>query len=57
MIIDLKEKDFEVLFIKDNLSSNYLELLGLRVAYHIRLSSELGNKRFVPIIIISDFDI
>ena len=57
MIIDLKEKDFEVLFIKDNLSSNYLELLGLRVAYHIRLSSELGNKRFVPIVIISDFNI
>ena len=57
MIIDLKEKDFEVLFIKDNLSSNYLELLGLRVAYHIRLSSELGNKRFIPIVIVSDFSV
>ena len=55
MIIDLTEKDFEVVFIKDNLSSNYLELLGIRVAYHIRLSSKLGNKRFIPIVIISDF--
>jgi len=55
-ISDLKKKAFEIVFIKDNLSDNYLELLGLRVAYHIRLSQELGDKRFVPIVIISDVD-
>ncbi len=51
-----EEKDIEVLFIKDNLSSNYLELYGLRVAYHIRLSHKLGNRRFMPIVILSDID-
>ena len=53
----LKEKEFDVIFIKDNLSSNYLELYGLRVAYHIRLSQELNNKRFKPIVILSDIDV
>ena len=52
----LKNKDFNLIFIKDNLSENYLELLGLRVAYHIRLSTELKDKRFLPIVIISDID-
>nr|MBL0721252.1 hypothetical protein [Sulfurovaceae bacterium] len=40
----------------DNLSTNYLELHGLRVAYHIRLSEELGDKRYIPIVILSDVD-
>jgi CheY-like chemotaxis protein len=53
---ELQNREFDKIFIKDNLSSNYLELYGLRVAYHIRLSSELENKRFAPIVIISDFD-
>lgn len=53
---ELQSKEFDTIFIKDNLSSNYLELYGLRVAYHIRLSTELENKRFSPIVIISDFD-
>jgi len=56
IIKELKSKEFDTIFIKDNLSSNYLELYGLRVAHHIRLSSELGDKRFIPIVIISDFD-
>jgi len=56
LINELSLKEFDTIFIKDNLSSNYLELYGLRVAYHIRLSSELANKRFAPIVIISDFD-
>ena len=48
----------DIIYIKDNLSSNYLELYGLRVAYHIRLSSELSfEKRCLPIVIISDIDI
>ncbi|MBD3842860.1 MAG: response regulator, partial [Campylobacterales bacterium] len=56
IIDELSNKEFDKIFIKDNLSSNYLELYGLRVAYHIRLSSELGSKRFVSIVIISDFN-
>lgn len=57
VIPQIKEKEFDMIFIKDNLSSNYLELYGLRVAYHIRLSKEvLGNKYLVPIVILSDLD-
>ncbi len=56
IIKQLMESNFDRIFIKDNLSANYLELLGLRVAYHIRLSKELGEKRFCPIIILSDLD-
>ena len=56
IIETLKNKEFDKIFIKDNLSSNYLELYGLRVAYHVRMSPELKNKRFVPIIIISEFE-
>jgi len=56
IIPQLNQSDVEVIFIKDNLSSNYLELYGLRVAYHIRLSQELGDKKYLPIVIISDLD-
>ncbi len=56
IIIDEKLKDTDIVFIKDNLSSNYIELLGLRVAYHLRLSGELKTKRFIPIVILSDLD-
>ncbi len=47
-------KDLDVIYIKDNLSSNYLELHGIILAYHIRLSKELKEKRFIPIVILSD---
>jgi CheY-like chemotaxis protein len=56
IIPQIKEQNCDVIFIKDNLSEHYLELYGLRVAYHIRLSSELGDKRYLPIVIISDLD-
>jgi len=56
IIPKLKSNDYKIIFIKDNLSLNYLELYGLRVAYHIRLSKELENMRYVPIVIISDLD-
>ena len=56
IIQEIKNKEFDVICIKDSLSSNYLELYGLRLAYHIRLSQELQDKRFVPIIILSDLD-
>jgi len=52
----IKEKNFNILFIKDNLSQNYIELYGILLTYHIRLSSELGDKQFVPIVIISELD-
>jgi len=56
IIEELKSKDFDLLYIKDNLCSNYLELCGLIVAYHIRLSMELKNRRYIPIVILSDID-
>jgi len=56
-IIDkIKEYDFDIVFVKDSLSNTYLEFYGLLMAYHIRLSVELKNKRFVPIVILSDVD-
>jgi hypothetical protein len=55
-INELKKYDFDVVYIKDSLSSNYLDFYGLRVAYHIRLSQELGDKRYVPIVILTDLD-
>ena len=52
----IRDKEIDILFIKDSLSQNYLDFLGLRLAYHIRLSEELGDKRFIPIVILSDLD-
>jgi len=46
----------KIIFIKENLSENYMELYGIRVAYHIRLSEELGQKRYLPIVILSEID-
>ncbi len=51
---DIKDAEFDIIFIKDNLSDNYLELYGLRVAYHIRLSKLLEEKSRCPIVVISD---
>jgi len=56
IIKQLTEKDFDLIYIKDTLSSNYLELYGLIVAYHIRLSAELKDKKYIPIVILSDID-
>ncbi|MCK5677610.1 MAG: hypothetical protein KAH72_03965 [Flavobacteriaceae bacterium] len=55
-ILELNDTNFDVIYIKDNLSSNYLELYGIRVAYHIRLSQKLETERYVPIVILSDVD-
>lgn len=49
-------RDFDILIIKDNLSSNYLDFYGLLLAYHIRLTEILKEKRYVPIVIISDIN-
>ena len=52
----IKNSEPDIIFIKDNLSSNYLELYGITLAYHIRLSKELEDRHFVPIVILSDVD-
>ncbi len=52
----IKDKKYDLIYIKDNLSANYLELYGLTVAYHIRLTQELKDTRFIPIVILSDID-
>jgi len=51
-----KKESFKAFLIKDNLSSNYLEFLGIYLAHYIRLSSELGEKRYFPIFIITDLN-
>jgi|688.fasta_scaffold42821_2 DNA-binding NarL/FixJ family response regulator len=44
----------DIVFIKLALSNNYLEFLGLRLAYHIRLTKCLGNKAIIPIVFIGE---
>jgi hypothetical protein len=53
---NLKQKleDCDIVFIKVSLSKNYLEYLGLRLAYHIRLTKSLGDKAYIPIVIIAE---
>lgn len=53
---ELKNKilNSEVLFIKISLSKNYLEYLGLRLAYHIRLTAELKDKSKIPIVFVAE---
>jgi len=53
ILFEIKTKTPNIIFIKDNLSSNYLELYGLRLAYHIRFEEKL---KYVPIVILSDLD-
>ncbi|CAA6802558.1 MAG: Unknown protein [uncultured Sulfurovum sp.] len=53
IIPKIKAKTPDIIFIKDNLSSNYLELYGFRLAYHVRFEEKL---KFVPIVILSDLD-
>lgn len=44
----------DIVFIKVSLSKNYLEYLGLRLAYHIRLTKSIGTKAYVPIVFIAE---
>lgn len=53
ILSEIKTKTPDLIFIKDNLSSNYLELYGLRLAYHIRFEEQL---KYLPIVIVSDLD-
>lgn len=52
----LKERleNCEIVFIKLSLSNNYLEFLGLRLAYHIRLTKSLGKNTCLPIVFIAE---
>ncbi|MBI9042807.1 response regulator [Lutibacter sp.] len=50
----LLKRDFDCLVIPFSLSENYLEFKGIELAYHIRLTKELGDLRFVPIIFIGE---
>lgn len=45
-----KLNEIRSIFIPFSLSENYLEFVGIELAYHIRLTKELGALRFVPII-------
>ena len=56
VISELASYEFDVIYIKDSLGSNYVDFYGLLVAHHIRLSEELGDKRYVPIVILSDLE-
>jgi len=53
---DLKSKliDADIVFIKVSLSQNYMEYLGIRFAYHIRLTKSLGAKANIPIVFIGE---
>ena len=56
IIPQIKKLNCQVIYVKDNLSSNYLELYGLQLIYHIRLSTVLGDRRLLPIVLLSDLD-
>jgi len=47
----------DICFVKVFLTQNYLEAVGLRIAYHIRLTSSLGCKTHLPIILVAEDDI
>jgi len=56
-IEDIKNKgNFDLIFIKDTLSENYMDLYGLLLAYHIRLDTDKDMK-YIPIVIMSDLDV
>jgi len=58
IIPKVNELNFDIIYIKDTLSDNYIDFYGLLVAYHIRLSSNILNndRHLVPIVILSDID-
>lgn len=52
--LNQKLENCDIVFIKLALSNNYLEFLGLRLAYHIRLTKYLGNNAIIPIVFIGE---
>lgn len=53
-VLKQKLEQCEIVFIKVSLSKNYLEYLGIRLAYHIRLTKSLEKKANMPIILIAE---
>jgi CheY-like chemotaxis protein len=52
----ISKDDCDVIYIKDSLGENYMEFKGLELAHHIRLSPNLQEKRYLPIVITSHLD-
>ena len=52
----INHEEFDVIYIRDTLSENYMDFYGLVLAYHIRLSAMPKEKSYMPIIILSDID-
>ncbi len=50
----IDSKEISALFIKVTLSSNYLELLGLRLGLHIRLSYKHSHLQKLPIVFLCE---
>ena len=50
----IASKEISALFIKITLSSNYLELLGLRLGLHIRLSYNYSHLQKLPIVFLGE---
>jgi CheY-like chemotaxis protein len=53
---EIEKNEVNIFYIRDSLSENYLDFYGLILAYHIRLSPQLKDKRFLPIVILTDLD-
>lgn len=49
-----KLENIDCIFIPFSLSENYLEFLGLRLAYHLRLTFELNEKSKCPIVLFGE---
>ncbi|WP_457748219.1 hypothetical protein [Sulfurimonas sp.] len=55
LLVEIEQENPDVIFIKDALSEQYIDLLGLRVAMHIRLSDT--KLKFLPIVILSELSL
>jgi CheY-like chemotaxis protein len=51
---NIASKKISAIFIKSNLSNNYLELLGLRLGIHIRLSNKHPEIQKLPIVFLCE---
>ncbi|KFF07673.1 response regulator [Chryseobacterium luteum] len=43
----------DIIFIKVGLTQNFMEYYGIRLACHIRMTQSLGEKNYIPIVLIS----
>ncbi len=54
LLLKIESVNPSVIFIKDALSEQYIDLAGLRVAMHIRLSNK--KLKYLPIVIVSELN-